>query len=228
MMEPFHRPRVKICCIGNVKEAWRAIRYGASALGLVSEMPSGPGVIDEATIANIARIVPPSISSFLLTSKQDPSAIIEQHKRCATNVIQLCDQLKIESYKELGEAMPGIGFVQVIHVSGEETLKEALAVAPHVNGILLDSGNQTLRVKQLGGTGRTHDWSLSRRIRQKVNIPVFLAGGLTPENVVEALRQVQPFGVDVCNGVRTNGELDERKLVAFFKAVSTYTSSNAD
>ncbi len=223
-MDPFHRPGVKICCISNIKEAWLAIRHGASALGLVSEMPSGPGVIPESTIANIARIVPPSISSFLLTSKQDPSAIIKQHKHCGTNVIQLCDQLKIESYKELREAMPGIGLVQVIHVTGEETLKEALAVAPHVNGILLDSGNQTLRVKQLGGTGRTHDWSLSRRIRQKVDIPVFLAGGLTPENVVEALRQVQPFGVDVCNGVRTNGELDERKLAAFFKAVSTYTS----
>ena len=227
-MEPFHRPRVKICCISNVKEARLAIRYGASALGLVSEMPSGPGVISESTIANITRIVPPSVSSFLLTSKQDPSTIIEQHKHCGTNVIQLCDQLKIESYKELREALPSIGLVQVIHVTGEETLKEALAVAPHVNGILLDSGNQTLRVKQLGGTGRIHDWSLSRRIRQEVNTPVFLAGGLNPENVAEALRQVQPFGVDVCNGVRTNGELDERKLATFFKAVSTYTSSIED
>jgi phosphoribosylanthranilate isomerase len=227
-MEPFHRPRVKICCIGNVKEAWLAIRHGASALGLVSEMPSGPGVIDEATISNIARIVPPSISSFLLTSKQDPSAIIEQHKRCGTNVIQLCDRQKIESYRELREAMPSTRFVQVIHVSGEETLKEALDVAPHVNGILLDSGNQTLKIRQLGGTGRTHDWNLSRRIRQEVSIPVFLAGGLNPENVAEALGQVQPFGVDVCNGVRTNGELDERKLADFFKAVSTYTSSIED
>ena len=227
-MEPFRNPKVKICCIANAKEAWLAIQYGASALGLVSEMPSGPGVISESTIADITKIVPPSVSSFLLTSKQDSSAIIEQHKHCGTNVIQLCDQLKIESYKILREAMPGIGLVQVIHVTGEETLKEALTVAPHVNGLLLDSGNQTLRVKQLGGTGRTHNWSLSRRIRQKVNIPVFLAGGLKPENVAEALRHVQPFGVDVCNGVRTNGELDERKLAAFFKAVSTYTSSNED
>ena len=192
-MEPFHRPRVKICCISNAKEAWLAIRYGASALGLVSEILSGPGVIPESTIAGIARIVPPSVSSFLLTSKQDSSAIIEQHKHCGTNVIQLCDQLKIESYKELRDAMPGIGLVQVIHVTGEETLKEALSVAPHVNGILLDSGNQTLSVKQLGGTGRTHDWSLSRRIRQKVNIPVFLAGGLNPENVVEALNRFNPL-----------------------------------
>ncbi len=221
-MNPFWKPRVKICCIADVNEAWLAIQYGASALGLVSEMPSGPGVISENRIARIAKILPPSVSSFLLTSKQDPAAIIEQHKRCGTNVIQLCDRLKTESYRELREAMPGIGLVQVIHVNHETALEEASAVGPYVNGILLDSGNQTLTVKQLGGTGRTHDWSLSRRIRQKVNVPVFLAGGLTPENVGEALGKVQPFAVDVCNGVRTDGKLDEKKLKAFVRKASAF------
>jgi phosphoribosylanthranilate isomerase len=225
-MKPVRKPRVKICCIASVKEAGLAIQYGASALGLVSEMPSGPGVIPEQLITEIANIVPPSVSSFLLTSKQDPSALIEQHRRCRTNVIQLCDRLEIEAYQKLKEALPGIGLVQVIHVTGEEALSEAVAVASLVNGILLDSGNQKLTVKQLGGTGRVHDWTLSRKIREKVEIPLFLAGGLTPENVGEALRQVQPFGVDVCNGVRTNGKLDEAKLGAFFKAVSAYASAN--
>jgi len=219
-MEPFWKPRVKICCITSIQEAWLAIQYGASALGLVSEMPSGPGVIPEDLIAEIAAVVPPSISTFLLTSKQNTSAIIEQHRRCRTNVIQLCDRLKIGSYEELREAMPGIGIVQVIHVTREEALEEAVAVASDVDGILLDSGNRTLRVKELGGTGRTHDWSLSRRIRETVNTPIFLAGGLNPENVAEAIKKVQPFGVDVCSGVRTNGKLDEMKLSAFFKRVS--------
>jgi len=144
-MEPTCKPRVKICCITSVKEAWLAIQHGASALGLVSEMPSGPGVIPENTIAEIARVLPPSVSSFLLTSKQEPSAIIRQHRRCRTNVIQLCDRIDIGVYKELYEAMRGIGLVQAIHVTGEEALEEAMAVAPHVNGILLDSGNQTLK-----------------------------------------------------------------------------------
>ena len=227
-MDPVWKPRVKICCINNIREAWLAIRYGASALGLVSEMPSGPGVIPEDHIAKIATSLPPSISSFLLTSKQNPSAIIEQHRRCRTNAIQLCDRLKTDDYETLREAMPGIGLVQVVHVTGIEALEEALAVAPHVNAILLDSGDQTLKVKQLGGTGRIHDWGLSKRIREKANVPVFLAGGLTPDNVLEALRQVQPFGVDVCNGVRTGGKLDERKLSAFFNAVSSYKSPNED
>jgi phosphoribosylanthranilate isomerase len=225
-MKPVRKPRVKICCITSAKEAGLAIQYGASALGLVSEMPSGPGVIPEQLIAEIGNIVPPSVSSFLLTSKQDPSALIEQHRRSRTNVIQLCDQLEIEAYQKLKEALPGIGLVQVIHVTGEEALSEAVAVAPLVNGILLDSGNQRLTIKQLGGTGRVHDWTLSRKIREKVETSVFLAGGLTPENVGEALRQVQPFGVDVCNGVRTNGKLDENKLEAFFEAVSAYSSIN--
>ena len=219
-MEPFWKPKVKICCINSIQEAWLAIKYSASALGLVSEMPSGPGVIPEDLIAEITAVVPPSISTFLLTSKQNTSAIIEQHRRCRTNVIQLCDRLKVGSYEELKEAMPGIGIVQVIHVTGEEALEEAVAVASDVDGILLDSGYRTSRVKELGGTGRIHDWSLSRRIRETVNTPIFLAGGLNPENVAEAIKKVQPFGVDVCSGVRTNGKLDEMKLSAFFNQVS--------
>ena len=120
--------------------------------------------------------------------------------------------------------MPGIGIVQVIHVTSEDAIDEAIEVSPHVNAILLDSGKPNLPVKQLGGTGRTHNWAISRQIREKVNVPVFLAGGLTPNNVLEALNQVQPFGVDVCNGVRTENRLDEAKLSKFFKAVSSYTT----
>jgi phosphoribosylanthranilate isomerase len=222
MVQRFLTPRVKICCIASVEEAWLAIKYGASAVGLVSAMPSGPGPIPEALIAMIARALPPSVSSFLLTSKQEPSDIVRQHRRCRTGVIQLVDRLRIGDYGKLREAMPGIGLVQVVHVTGDGALDEAVAVSAHVDGILLDSGNPDLRVKQLGGTGRRHDWDLSRRIREVVKVPVFLAGGLNPDNVLEGVKQVQPFGVDVCNGVRTEDRLDECKLSAFFKAVLSY------
>lgn len=225
MTRQVHRPRVKICCIASVEEAWQAIKYGASALGLVSQMPSGPGPISEDLIAKIAKVVPPAVSSFLLTSKQNPAEIIAQHRRCGTNVIQLCDVLEMGDYGKLKEAMPGIDLVQVVHVTGEEAVNEACAVAPHVNGLLLDSGNRASAVKQLGGTGRTHDWSISRRIRDKVTVPIFLAGGLNPDNVVEGLKQVQPFAVDVCSGVRTDDKLDECKLSAFFKAVLAYNQA---
>jgi phosphoribosylanthranilate isomerase len=212
-------PRVKICCINSVEEARTAIRCGASAIGLVSAMPSGPGVIPEETIARIAAIVPPAVSSFLLTSKQDAPAIIAQQRRCGTNTIQICDRLAARHYRELRAALPGISLVQVIHVRDRESLQEALEAALYVDAILLDSGNQSLPVKELGGTGRMHDWTISREIRERVGVPVFLAGGLNAGNVREAIESVGPFGVDVCSGVRTDGRLDEVKLTNFFCAI---------
>jgi phosphoribosylanthranilate isomerase len=212
-------PRVKICCINSVEEAWTAIRCGASAVGLVSEMPSGPGVIPEETIKRIAAVVPPAVSSFLLTCKQDAPSIIAQQRRCGTSTIQICDRLEARHYRELREALPGISLVQVIHVQDQESLTEALEAALYVDAILLDSGNQSLPVKELGGTGRTHDWTISRLIRERSGVPVFLAGGLNSGNIREAIESVGPFGADVCSGVRTDGRLDELKLTNFFGAI---------
>lgn len=223
-MEPTKRPRVKICCISNVEEAKLAIRYGASALGLVSEMPSGPGIISEGTIAQVASIVPPTVSSFLLTSKIDALGIITQQRRLGVNAIQICDRLRLGTYDKLRQALPGIAIVQVIHVTGSEAIDEAVSVAPHVHGLLLDSGSRSLAIKELGGTGRVHDWAISKRIRELVDVPVFLAGGLNPDNVIEAIQQVEPFGVDVCSGVRTNGQLDEAKLAQFLSQISCCTA----
>jgi phosphoribosylanthranilate isomerase len=210
--------RVKICCIQSVDEARMALEHGAAALGLVSRMPSGPGVIDESAIARIAARVPPGVSTFLLTSETDVSAIVDQQRRCRVNTIQLCDRMDLRAYAALRAALPGIALVQVVHVTGEAAVHEAEEVAPHVDALLLDSGNPDRAVKELGGTGRTHDWATSRRIRDTCEPPVFLAGGLRAENVSQAIRAVQPYAVDVCTGVRTEGVLDPSKLSAFFAA----------
>jgi len=222
-MKATRTPRVKICCIGSVEEAALAVECGASALGLVSQMPSGPGVISEDLIAEIAATVPPAIGSFLLTSRQNVSEIVAQHRLCRTNCIQLCDRIMSGTYRGLKEALPGVSIIQVIHVTGPESVDEAESIAHQVDAILLDSGNQKLPVKELGGTGRTHDWSLSRRIRERIGIPMFLAGGLTPENVGRAIEEVGPYGLDLCSGVRTNGKLDETRLREFFSAVRNAT-----
>lgn len=211
--------RFKICCIASVQEAWTAIDHGASAVGLVSEMPSGPGVIPEPLIAEIAAALPPSVGSFLLTSRQDAAAIIAQQRRCRVNSVQICDRLTSGTFRDLRDALPGIAIVQVVHVRDEGAAGEALRIAPHVDGILLDSGSTALQTKELGGTGRTHDWAVSREIRDRVGVPVFLAGGLNAENVADAIRLVRPFSVDVCSGVRTEGRLDRTKLRAFVEAV---------
>lgn len=217
-MQPVRRPRIKICCIGSLDEAKTAIRHGASALGLVSAMPSGPGVIPEDQIVAIAARVPPSVATFLLTSLQEAGAIVAQQRRLRTTTVQICDRLPAAAYGTLRAALPGIGLVQVVHVTGPESVDEARQVASLVDALLLDSGNQSLPVKELGGTGRRHDWGVSRRIREAVDVPIFLAGGLRPENVAEAIRDVGPFGLDLCTGVRTHGALDEVKLAAFVGA----------
>ena len=211
--------KVKICCIMSVGEARLAVAAGACALGLVSAMPSGPGVIDEATIARIAAAVAPPTETFLLTAHRTADAIGEQHARCRTTTIQLVDQLPHAELRRLRERLPGVRLVQVIHVAGEASIAQAVGVAPLVDALLLDSGNPKLAVKELGGTGRTHDWAISRRIRDAAGVPLYLAGGLNAGNVSEAIAAVQPFGIDVCSSVRLGGRLDAGKLAALFAAL---------
>ena len=214
------RTRVKICCISSRAEARAAVAAGADALGLVSAMPSGPGVIAEASIAGIAAAVPPAVGTFLLTAATEPAAIVAQQRRCGVNTIQLCDAPDGSAYPALREALPGIALVQVIHVRGESALAEAARIAPLVDGLLLDSGDPAGPVKELGGTGRVHDWALSRRIVAEASCPVFLAGGLNPGNAADAIGAVRPYGVDLCTGVRRDGALDPARLAAFMAAVA--------
>jgi phosphoribosylanthranilate isomerase len=215
------KPRVKICCISSREEALTAIAFGASALGLVGRMPSGPGIIADELISDIVTVIPPPIASFLLTSETDVESIIEHHKKVNTNVIQIVDELKVGTYEQLKKALPTVKLVQVIHVIDEKSVEEAIKISAFVDCLLLDSGNPNLAVKELGGTGRTHNWALSRKIREHINIPLFLAGGLKPENVREAIEAVEPFGLDLCSSVRTNGQLDKNKLELFFKMVNS-------
>jgi phosphoribosylanthranilate isomerase len=211
-------PRIKVCCISSLDEASLAVRLGASALGLVGPMPSGPGVIDDALIRTISRVVPPGVASFLLTSRTDAEAIIDHQRSVGTSTLQLVDAVPPGAHRAIRGALPGIRIVQVIHVVGPQSIDEALLAAENVDAILLDSGNPSLAVKELGGTGRRHDWSISRAIRERVPVPLYLAGGLRPDNVAQAIAEVGPFGLDVCSGVRTDGRLDEAKLSAFVAA----------
>lgn len=209
-------PRIKICCISSIEEAKTAVKFGASAIGLVARMPSGPGPIPDELIKQIAWSVPPPVATFLLTSETSVNEIIKHHKRTHTNTIQIVDQLTSGTYSQLKAELPSVKIVQVIHVLDEGSVAMAIKISEDVDALLLDSGNPNLKIKELGGTGRVHDWKLSRQICESAKCPVFLAGGLKPENVRQAIEEVQPFAVDVCSGVRTNGRLDEQKLKVFF------------
>jgi phosphoribosylanthranilate isomerase len=226
-MQPTRRPRIKVCCIQDEAEAWAAIGEGADALGLVSTMPSGPGVIAEETIARVAEAVPPPVATFLLTCARDVDAVAAQHRRVRTTAVQLCDRLERGTLRDLRAALPGVRIVQVVHVTGPEAIEEAVAATEDADALLLDSGDRSGAVPRLGGTGRRHDWALSRRIREAVSVPVFLAGGLTAENVAQAIDEVGPFALDVCTGVRIDGRLDESKLVRFVSAAYAAGSATA-
>lgn len=219
-------PKVKICCINSIEEAKTAIVYGASAIGLVGKMPSGPGVIPDKLIHDIAKQVPHTIDTFLLTSETSTEGIIRHHHKTQTNTIQIVDRLIEGSYDQLRQALPGVKLVQVVHVLDENSVSDAIDISPLVDGLLLDSGNPNLQIKELGGTGRVHNWKLSKKIRDRVNVQVFLAGGLNPENVRQAYKEVEPYGIDVCSGVRTSGYLDLLKLEKFFDSLKLYNTTD--
>ena len=214
------RTRIKICCMSSVDEVRIAVRAGADALGFVSAMPSGAGIISEDLIAELIPIVPPPVGTFLLTCETDATRIVGQQRRSGANTLQLCDRVDASVRALVCRQLPGVRIVQVVHVTGPGSVDEALEVQETSDAILLDSGNQSLDVKELGGTGRTHDWAVSATIREKAQVPIFLAGGLNPENVREAIAAVRPFGVDVCSGLRTEGKLDAEKVAAFMRAVA--------
>jgi phosphoribosylanthranilate isomerase len=209
--------RVKVCCIASTDEADLAIAAGADAIGLVSAMPSGPGPIPEDDIASIVRHVGGRAATVLLTSRQDAEGIAAQLRRIRPTVVQLVDELPTPEYLALRTAHPDVSLMQVIHVRGAASVADAIRVAPFVDAILLDSGDPTAAVKELGGTGRVHDWAVSRAIRDAVARPLFLAGGLRTSNVADAIAMVRPFGVDVCSGVRVNGHLDAEMVHAFIR-----------
>ena len=215
------RTRVKICCISDPLEAKMAIDAGADAIGLVGPMPSGPGIIDNEMINIIAKSLPASVSSFLLTSETQPETIINHYNKVNTSTIQFVDEIKLIDYKTIRSALPHVKLVQVIHVLDESAIDQTIEASKFVDTILLDSGNPNKAVKELGGTGRKHNWDISRTIVEKCKVPVFLAGGLNPKNIQTAINTVKPFGVDICSGIRTNGKLDQSKLNHFFSALKT-------
>ena len=214
------RTRVKICCISSLSEAGMAIAAGADAIGLVAATPPGAGTIDDAAIRAITAEVPPPVATILLSSRTTGSDMAEHVRHCGTNTLQVVDHVDPAEHAVLAVSLPMVRRIQVIHVEGPSALDLIARYEPYVHAFLLDSGKPGGTMRELGGTGRTHDWEVSRAFVERTARPVFLAGGLHAGNVREAIRQVRPFGVDLCSGVRTDGRLDPAKLEAFMDAVA--------
>ncbi len=214
------RTRVKVCCIASVEEARLAIQNGADALGLVGRMPSGPGPISDAAIAAITAFAPPAVATFLLTAETEAEAISAHVRRTRPTCVQIVSPIAPVQAARLACLEPAVKRVQVVHVEGWDALDRIAAYAPHVHAFLLDSGRPNAPVAELGGTGRAHDWAVSAAFVQASPLPVFLAGGLWTSNAIDAVTMVKPYGLDLCSGIRTDGQLDAGKLGAFMDAVA--------
>jgi phosphoribosylanthranilate isomerase len=213
------RTRIKVCCIASPDEARMAVGAGADAVGLVARMPSGPGPIADATIAAVTAMVSPPVATFLLTSETTADAISAHIRATNPSVVQIVAHIDPAESARLALLEPHVRRVQVVHVEGPQAIAMIPAYAPHVHAFLLDSGRPGAAIAELGGTGRVHDWAVSAAFVRATDTPVFLAGGLSAANVGEAIRQVRPYGVDLCSGVRSEGALDPVKLSAFMRAV---------
>ncbi|HCY13613.1 MAG TPA: N-(5'-phosphoribosyl)anthranilate isomerase [Gammaproteobacteria bacterium] len=211
--------RVKVCCMASAAEARLAAGLGADALGLVGQMPSGPGVIGLAAAARIARAVPAGVDTFLLTSATGAQEIMQDLAVCPASAVQIVRHIDPDEYPALIEKVPQVRRVQVVHIEDEGALDLVARYEPLVDVFLLDSGKTSGPGQQFGGTGATHDWAISRRFVEGTDVPVYLAGGLNSTNVFEAITKVRPYGVDLCTGVRTDDRLDSSKLEAFMSEV---------
>lgn len=213
------RTRVKVCCIQSAAEALMAVAAGADAVGLVAEMPSGPGPIADDAIGAIADAVPPPVATFLLTSRLTAEGIADHLAHCRTNTVQVVSHIDPAEHDRLARLAPQARRCQVIHVEDADALRLIPGYAPRVHCFLLDSGRPNAAVAELGGTGRVHDWEVSAEFVRRSALPVFLAGGLRPENAAEAIAKVRPYGLDLCSGLRSPLALDAGKLGRFMAAV---------
>ncbi|HCX22378.1 MAG: N-(5'-phosphoribosyl)anthranilate isomerase [Flammeovirgaceae bacterium] len=218
-MNPHRRTRIKICCMSSMEEIQTAINACADAVGFVCATPTSIRTIDKQKVAQITRVVPPPIDTFVLTSETEALKIAENVKLTGASTVQILSHISLEDSKLLSELLPNTKRVQVVHVESEESFDLIEKYSAYVHSFLLDSGKPNLKTPEFGGTGRTHDWTISAEFVRRSPIPVFLAGGLNSENVLKAIKLVRPYGVDLCSGARTNNRLDIQKLEAFINQV---------
>src|SRR5262245_50183153 len=206
--------RVKICGITTREGAWSAIELGADAVGFLVGLAYGSE--DELTAAEAGKIVqslPPYVGTTLVTHRARPADVITLCTEVRAQVVQLHGPYPVERIPELREAFPAVKIVKTVHAAPDTGVHAAVEASRFADAILVDTETST----RLGGTGFTHDWALSPRIRDEIApIPMILAGGLRPDNVARAIEQVRPYGVDVNSGVSLRRGQKSSGLIADF------------
>lgn len=196
---------------------------GADLLGLVGPMPGGPGVLTPAEARAIASGFDGPARPVLLTSSETAEDIARDASDAGVSSVQVVRHIPVGDARTLGES--GLHYMQVIHVEDTASVDLIDLYAEHCDAFLLDSGTPATGV--LGGTGAVHDWALSAEVVRRSPRPVWLAGGLTPANVGEAMARVRPDGLDVCSGLRRAGRLDAGLLRDYMQAIDGATNGNS-
>jgi phosphoribosylanthranilate isomerase len=208
-------PVIKVCGIQNAEEAAGAIAAGANTLGFLMGLTHlAEDKISPEKATAIVRELPEHIRSVMVTHLLDENDIGAMAREVGVKAVQIHDDLPVDRVRKLRLILPNVELIKAIHVTGADALVKAHEYAESVDMLLLDSRTKT----RLGGTGQTHDWNISREIVRAVNIPVILAGGLNPQNVAEAIKSVDPAGIDANSGLeKKDGSKDFEKIRVFAK-----------
>ena len=214
--------RIKICGLVHREDISASIDAGADALGfLLGRTHRAEDSLTLPEAVDLIQAVPGHIWSVLVTHLTDPSTIIDYCRRTKCRALQIQEDINISDLARIRTALPGLSVIKAILMDSREAEKlysQAAELAPYVDAFVCDSVDRP--VDRIGGTGRIHDWSFSRKLVGRLESPVLLAGGLNARNVREAVLMVCPWGVDVNSGVEisprsVSGRKDERKLHLF-------------
>jgi len=206
--------RVKICGLTREEDLAIAVAAGADAVGFIVGVPSSPRNISLEKAKKLIRRVPIFVKSVLVMVPTSVDALLNTYEKLSPDAIQIHGE-NLPEASLLRERLPSTPLIRAIHANPVNALEVASAASKSFDAILLDSSAHG----KYGGTGVVHDWELSKRVNQAIlPKPLILAGGLSPENVKDAIRAVQPYAVDVCTSVESRpGIKDPRKVLAFIE-----------
>ncbi|MBK8326094.1 MAG: phosphoribosylanthranilate isomerase [Agitococcus sp.] len=199
-----YRTRVKICGITRVADALDAIALGADALGFVFYAPS-PRAVSAQTVQNIVAQLPPFVSTVGLFVDATPQEVQSVLAQVPLSLLQFHGDETNEYCQQFG-----VPWIKALRMEPDSDILAKIAEYPQAQGILLDAWHPHLK----GGTGQTFDW----RHWPQCNKALILAGGLTPENVTEAIHFTKPYAVDVSGGVEASKGIKEFTLLQAFMA----------
>ncbi len=192
--------KVKICGITNMNDALLAAEYGADFLGFIVDIEKSEDSLSRSVARDLIMQVPLEITPVMVTYLNKASDVVELARFVKPMAIQFHADITVGEIGKIRKALPKMKIIKAVHVTGEKAIDEAKKFEDYADYILLDSKSKG----KIGGTGKTHNWNISRKIVEKCKKPVILAGGLNPENVLDAVRIVKPFGVDVNSGVKSS------------------------